>query len=53
MVFFFNNDFWDDTTKIQCKIYFAEQFDKLRRNCGIDQLFEQSLSVIFYLIRGA
>ncbi len=36
--------FWDGPTKLHCKIYFAEQFDALRRNCGIGDIFEQSLA---------
>lgn len=29
---------------MHCKVFFAEQFDALRRNCGVDNLFEQSLA---------
>jgi hypothetical protein len=29
---------------MHCKIFFAEQFDALRRNCGVDDIFEQSLA---------
>jgi 1-phosphatidylinositol-3-phosphate 5-kinase len=36
--------FWDGATKMQCKIFFAEKFDALRRNCGINDIFEQSLA---------
>lgn len=36
--------FWDDNTKLHCKIYFAEQFDALRRNCGISGIYEHSLA---------
>lgn len=36
--------FWDGSTKFLCKIYFAEQFDALRRNCNIDGTFEESLA---------
>ena len=36
--------YWDGPTKMHCKIYFAEQFDALRRNCGISGFFEQSLA---------
>ncbi|KAJ3029837.1 1-phosphatidylinositol-3-phosphate 5-kinase [Rhizophlyctis rosea] len=36
--------FWDGTTRMNCKIFFAEQFDALRRNCGCDETFVQSLA---------
>ncbi|KAI8896889.1 hypothetical protein BC833DRAFT_595714 [Globomyces pollinis-pini] len=36
--------FWDGPTRLHCKIYFAEQFDALRRNCGVGDIFEQSLA---------
>jgi hypothetical protein len=29
---------------MHCKVFFAEQFDALRRNCGVDDIFEQSLA---------
>ena len=37
-------EFWDGSTRMHCKVFFAEQFDALRRNCGVDEIFEQSLS---------
>ncbi|ORX50232.1 hypothetical protein DM01DRAFT_1099952 [Hesseltinella vesiculosa] len=36
--------FTDGTTKFFCKIFFAEQFDALRRNCGCDENFIASLA---------
>ncbi|KAJ3273208.1 1-phosphatidylinositol-3-phosphate 5-kinase [Terramyces sp. JEL0728] len=36
--------FWDGASKFHCKIYFAEKFDALRRNCGVSDIFEQSLA---------
>ncbi|KAI9091886.1 hypothetical protein DFS34DRAFT_634485 [Phlyctochytrium arcticum] len=36
--------FWDGPTRMNCKIFFAEQFEALRRNCGIDDQFVQSLA---------
>ena len=36
--------FWDGPTKMHCKIYFAEKFDTLRHDCGVDDIFEYSLS---------
>ncbi|KAI8367667.1 uncharacterized protein BYT42DRAFT_618085 [Radiomyces spectabilis] len=36
--------FTDGTTKFFCKIFFAEQFDALRRNCGCDESFVSSLA---------
>ena len=36
--------FWDQATKIHCKLYFAVAFDSLRHSCGIDDVFEQSLA---------
>ncbi|KAJ3024266.1 1-phosphatidylinositol-3-phosphate 5-kinase [Thoreauomyces humboldtii] len=36
--------FWDGPTRMNCKIFFAEQFEALRRNCGIDDKFVQSLA---------
>jgi hypothetical protein len=36
--------FWDGPVKFHCKIFFAEKFDALRRNCGIAGSFEQSLA---------
>lgn len=39
-----NYEFWDSNTKMNCKVFFAERFDRLRRDCGIEELFEQSLA---------
>ncbi|KAI8823387.1 uncharacterized protein EV422DRAFT_611449 [Fimicolochytrium jonesii] len=36
--------FWDGPTRMNCKIFFAEQFEALRRNCGVDDKFAQSLA---------
>ncbi|KAI8341123.1 hypothetical protein BC941DRAFT_201221 [Chlamydoabsidia padenii] len=36
--------FTDGTTKFFCKIFFAEQFDALRRNCGCDESYIASLA---------
>ncbi|KAJ3161653.1 1-phosphatidylinositol-3-phosphate 5-kinase [Geranomyces michiganensis] len=36
--------FWDGPTRMNCKIFFAEQFEALRRNCSIDDKFVQSLA---------
>ncbi|KAJ3312054.1 1-phosphatidylinositol-3-phosphate 5-kinase [Boothiomyces sp. JEL0838] len=36
--------FWDGASRFHCKIYFAEKFDALRRNCGVSDIFEQSLA---------
>ncbi|KAJ3300300.1 1-phosphatidylinositol-3-phosphate 5-kinase [Borealophlyctis nickersoniae] len=36
--------FWDGPTRMNCKIFFAEQFDALRRNCGCDETYVQSLA---------
>eukprot|EP00842_Homolaphlyctis_polyrhiza_P006114 jgi/Hompol1/6503/HPOL_002385-RA len=36
--------FWDGAARMHCKVFFAEQFDALRRNCGADEHFVQSLS---------
>ncbi|KAI8996739.1 hypothetical protein BC832DRAFT_297099 [Gaertneriomyces semiglobifer] len=36
--------FWDGPTRMSCKIFFAEQFEALRRNCGVDENFIQSLA---------
>lgn len=40
----FRYQFWDGQTRLNCKIYFAEQFDALRRNCGVSDIYEQSLA---------
>ncbi|KAJ3019368.1 UNVERIFIED_CONTAM: 1-phosphatidylinositol-3-phosphate 5-kinase [Siphonaria sp. JEL0065] len=37
-------EFWDGTTKLDCKVFYAEQFDALRRNCGFEDGFVHSLS---------
>lgn len=37
-------DFTDGTTKFFCKIYFVEQFDALRRNCGCEASYIASLA---------
>lgn len=34
----------DGTTTLSCKIFFSEQFHSLRRRCGCDENFVQSLS---------
>ncbi|KAI5803877.1 hypothetical protein EDC01DRAFT_611391 [Geopyxis carbonaria] len=36
--------FQEGTAKMFCKIFYAEQFDALRRNCGIDDRYVESLS---------
>ncbi|KAI7866999.1 hypothetical protein BDF14DRAFT_1882111 [Spinellus fusiger] len=36
--------FTDGTTKFFCKIFFVEQFDALRRNCGCDESYIGSLA---------
>lgn len=37
-------EFEEGTTNFFCKIFFAEQFDALRRNCGCDAQFIESLA---------
>ena len=37
-------DFTDGTTKFFCKIFFVEQFDALRRNCGCEESYIASLA---------
>ncbi|KAG0172341.1 1-phosphatidylinositol-3-phosphate 5-kinase [Apophysomyces sp. BC1015] len=37
-------DFSDGTTKFFCKMFFVEQFDALRRNCGCEETFVSSLA---------
>ena len=37
-------EFEEGTTSFFCKIFFAEQFDALRRNCGCDSQFIESLA---------
>ncbi|KAI9362452.1 hypothetical protein DFJ73DRAFT_620771 [Zopfochytrium polystomum] len=39
--------FWDGQTRFDCKSYYAEQFDALRRNCGFDEIYVHSLSRCF------
>ena len=34
----------DGNTRFQCKLFYAEQFDALRKQCHCDNLFIQSLS---------
>ncbi|KAJ3413991.1 1-phosphatidylinositol-3-phosphate 5-kinase [Chytridiales sp. JEL 0842] len=36
--------FWDGPTRLDCKAYYADQFDALRRNCGFETQYVQSLS---------
>ncbi|KAJ3108078.1 hypothetical protein HDU97_002313 [Phlyctochytrium planicorne] len=38
------SEFVQGQTKIDCKTYYAEQFDALRRNCGFQDQYVQSLS---------
>ncbi|KAL8278325.1 hypothetical protein RQP46_009217 [Phenoliferia psychrophenolica] len=40
----FRLQFEEGTTKFFCKIFFAEQFDALRRNCGCSSQFVESLA---------
>ncbi|KAI5477182.1 1-phosphatidylinositol-3-phosphate 5-kinase [Pseudohyphozyma bogoriensis] len=40
----FRLQFEEGTTKFFCKIFFAEQFDALRRNCGCSSQFIESLA---------
>ena len=37
-------EFEEGTTTFFCKIFFAEQFDALRRNCGCSSQFIESLA---------
>ncbi|KAJ3072744.1 1-phosphatidylinositol-3-phosphate 5-kinase [Podochytrium sp. JEL0797] len=37
-------EFWDGNTKLDCKAFYAEQFDALRRNCGFEDGYVHSLS---------
>ncbi|KAI9327288.1 hypothetical protein BDR26DRAFT_97310 [Obelidium mucronatum] len=37
-------EFWDGNTKLDCKVFYAEQFDALRRNCGFEDSFVHTLS---------
>ncbi|KAJ3079205.1 1-phosphatidylinositol-3-phosphate 5-kinase, partial [Quaeritorhiza haematococci] len=41
---FLHTEFPDGPTKMFCKIFFAEQFDALRRNCGCDATYIESLA---------
>ncbi|RKF72826.1 putative 1-phosphatidylinositol-3-phosphate 5-kinase fab1 [Golovinomyces cichoracearum] len=36
--------FVDGTARMQCKIFFAEQFDAVRRKCGVSERIVESLS---------
>jgi 1-phosphatidylinositol-3-phosphate 5-kinase len=36
--------FWDKASKLNCKIFFAEQFSALRKNCGVEDYFVKSLA---------
>ncbi|KAI5809864.1 1-phosphatidylinositol-3-phosphate 5-kinase [Peziza echinospora] len=36
--------FSEGSAKMYCKIFFAEQFDALRKNCGVEDRFAESLS---------
>ncbi|KAF3936620.1 hypothetical protein ABW19_dt0210020 [Dactylella cylindrospora] len=36
--------FQEGNAKMYCKVFFAEQFDALRRNCGVADRFAESLS---------
>jgi hypothetical protein len=38
------SEFSEGSTQLFCKIFFAEQFDALRKNCGCDETYVQSLS---------
>jgi len=40
----FKLDFGDTTCSFNCKIFFADRFEALRRSCGCDEQFIQSLS---------
>jgi 1-phosphatidylinositol-3-phosphate 5-kinase len=40
----FLKEFWDKATRLHCKIYFAEQFSALRKNCGVEDVFVKALS---------
>ncbi|KAI8846669.1 hypothetical protein BC829DRAFT_397962 [Chytridium lagenaria] len=40
----FKFQFIQGQTKIECKTFYAEQFDALRRNCGFQDQYVQSLS---------
>ncbi|KAJ1549204.1 1-phosphatidylinositol-3-phosphate 5-kinase [Cladochytrium tenue] len=39
--------FWDGPTRLDCKAYYAEQFDALRRNCGFNEIYIHSLARCF------
>lgn len=36
--------FKDGSTKLSCNIFFAEEFESLRKNCGIEETYIQSLA---------
>ncbi|KAF8477444.1 hypothetical protein BDZ91DRAFT_25165 [Kalaharituber pfeilii] len=36
--------FGEGSAKMYCKIFYAEQFDALRKNCGVEDRFAESLS---------
>nr|KAJ3421474.1 1-phosphatidylinositol-3-phosphate 5-kinase [Polyrhizophydium stewartii] len=40
----FQYHFADGTTRMQCEVFFAEEFETLRRNCGADEQYVQSLA---------
>src|SRR5690606_33640068 len=37
-------EFSEGSAKMYCKVFFAEQFDALRKNCGVEDRFVESLS---------
>ncbi|ORX34094.1 SAICAR synthase-like protein [Piromyces finnis] len=37
-------EFMDGSTRIFCKIFYPEKFENLRKNCGVDKIYIQSLS---------
>ena len=37
-------EFSEGSAKMYCKVFFAEQFDALRKNCGVGDRFAESLS---------
>ncbi|KAJ3145592.1 1-phosphatidylinositol-3-phosphate 5-kinase, partial [Irineochytrium annulatum] len=43
----FQFQFMHGPAKLDCKTYYAEQFDALRRNCGFQEMYIQSLSRCF------
>jgi len=34
----------DGSTRIFCKIFYPEKFENLRKNCGVEKIYVQSLS---------